>query len=165
MIFGLLTFCIPQILGTAMARYWLDMSWTASVLLASMFASHTLLAYPVASRLGIARHEAVAVTIGATIITDTLALLVLAVIADSAKGVELNLLFFAVLAAGMAVFTVLAWWGIPFIARWFFRNTGENGSAQFVFVLAVVCVFSYFSHYAQMEPIIGAFLAGLAFTG
>ncbi|MFA7486103.1 MAG: cation:proton antiporter, partial [Phycisphaerae bacterium] len=84
--FGLLTFIIPQILGTLLGYYVLSLSLMSSILFASMFASHTLLAYPIASRLGIARREPVSVTVGATIITDTLALLVLAVIADSAKG-------------------------------------------------------------------------------
>ncbi len=163
-IFGILTFIIPQGLGTLAGRYILGLDWRASVLLASMFASHTLLAYPIASRLGIARNEAVSVTVSATILTDTLALLVLAVIADSARGVQLGMLFWIGIAVGMAALLVITWWGIPRLTRWFFLNVTEAGGAQFLFVLVTVCACAYLSHYAKMEPIVGAFLAGAAFN-
>ncbi|HPB30908.1 MAG TPA: cation:proton antiporter, partial [Candidatus Sumerlaeota bacterium] len=162
--FGLMTFSIPQGLGTLAGRYILHMDWPASILLASMFASHTLLAYPLASRLGISRTEPVAVTVGATIITDTLALLVLAVIADSARGITLGFGFWAGIVLGMTALVLLIWWGIPWLSRWFFKNFTEAGGAQFLFVLFVVCGCSYLSHFARMEPIIGAFLAGAAFN-
>lgn len=163
-VFGLLTFAIPQGVGTLLGRYVLSMDWPQAILMASMFASHTLLAYPVASRIGIVRTEPVAVTIGATIITDILALMVLAVIADSAKGVDLNLIFWVKILSSLAILIMVGWWGIPWLSRWFFRNNSENGIAQFLFVLGVVCAFAYASHYARMEPIIGAFLAGIAFN-
>lgn len=162
--FGLLTFIIPQGLGTLAGRYILGMTWPASLLLASMFASHTLLAYPLVSRLGIARREPVAVAVGATVITDTLALLVLAIIADSARGISLGLFFWVTIILGMATLTVLTWKGIPYAARWFFQRISEQSNAQFLFVMVVVCGASYLSHYAKMEPIIGAFLAGAAFN-
>jgi Kef-type K+ transport system membrane component KefB/nucleotide-binding universal stress UspA family protein/mannitol/fructose-specific phosphotransferase system IIA component (Ntr-type) len=163
-VFGLLTFLIPQILGTLAGYYILNFNWSASVLLASMFASHTLLAYPIASRLGIARSEPVVITVGGTIITDTLALLVLAVVADSAKGAELGVSFWISLVASMAALIALIWFGIPRLTGWFFRNVTEKGGAQFVFVLGVVCGCSYLSHFAKMEPIIGAFLVGAVFN-
>lgn len=162
--FGLITFSVPQLAGTLLGRYVLGMDWRTSVLLASMFASHTLLAYPIASRLGISRSEPVAVTVGATIITDTLALLVLAVIADSAKGVSMGWTFWTGLGLGMAALTTFAWQGIPRLSRWFFQHVSEKGGAQFLYVLAVTCGCSYLSHYAKLEPIIGAFLAGAAFN-
>ena len=163
-IFGLLTFAIPQVLGTLVGRFVLGMSWTASLLLASMFASHTLLAYPIASRLGISRSEPVAVTVGATIITDTLSLLVLAVIADSARGVSLGAGFWSTIVLGMIALVALTWWGIPVAARWFFQRVPEKGNAQFLFVIVTVCGCAWLSHFARMEPIIGAFLAGAAFN-
>jgi Kef-type K+ transport system membrane component KefB/mannitol/fructose-specific phosphotransferase system IIA component (Ntr-type) len=162
--FGLLTFAIPQCLGTWAGLYLLGFNWPTSLLLASLFASHTLLAYPIASRLGIARSEPVAVTVGATIITDTLALLVLAVIADTARGISLGFVFWAHLAAGLACLFALAWWGIPRLTHWFFQRVPEAGGSQFMFVLVTVCGFAYLSHFAKMEPIIGAFLAGAAFS-
>ncbi len=162
--FGLLTFALPQGLGMLLGRYLLGFSWPTSILLASLFASHTLLAYPIASRLGIARRETVAVTVGATIITDTLALLVLVVIADLAKGIELDGRFWVGIVLGLAAMIWLAWWIIPRLSRWFFHRVTEQGGAQFLYVLTMVCGFAYLSHFAKMEPIIGAFLAGVAFN-
>jgi Kef-type K+ transport system membrane component KefB/mannitol/fructose-specific phosphotransferase system IIA component (Ntr-type)/nucleotide-binding universal stress UspA family protein len=163
-VFGLLTFSIPQTLGTLMGHYLLGFNWITSILLGSMFASHTLLAYPIASRLGISRNEPVVVTVGGTIITDTLALLVLAVIADSARGADLGAVFWLTLALGMAVFVGLIVWGVPRLTTWFFSKVTESGGAQFLFVLCIVCGCSYLAHFAKMEPIIGAFLAGAAFN-
>lgn len=162
--FGLLTFAIPQVLGTLAGRYILGFNWPASILLASMFASHTLLAYPIASRLGIARSEPVTVTVGATIITDTLALFVLALIADTARGESLGVTFWVGVGVWATVLFALTWWGIPKLTRWFFQNVTEAGGAQFLYVIGVVCGVSYLSHFAKMEPIIGAFLAGAAFN-
>lgn len=162
--FGLITFLIPQILGALGVHYALNLSWAASMLVASMFASHTLLSYPVASRLGIHKTEAVTVAVGATIITNVLALLVLAVVVDSAGGTPLDLYFGIRISAGMMLLVLATWWGIPRLARWFFQNVTESGGSQFMFVLAVTCACAYLSNYARMEPIIGAFLAGAAFN-
>ncbi len=162
--FGLTTFLVPQVLGTLAARTWLGLDWPGALLMASLFASHTLLAYPVASRLGIHRTEPVTVSVGATIITDTLALLVLAVVVDAAKGIPMDARFWLGLGAGMLTLVLAIGQLIPRIARWFFRRVTESGPAQFLFVLAVVCGCAYVSHYARMEPIIGAFLAGAAFN-
>lgn len=161
-IFGLLTFGIPQFFGTLLAYYLLAFDWPASILLASLFGAHTLLAYPIASRLGIARNEAVAVSVGSTIINTTLALLVLAVIADSARGADIGLWFWLRIGLGMAGLASLIWWGLPWLARWFFSNVPEKGGAQFLFVMALLGASAYLSYYARMEPIIGAFLAGAA---
>ena len=163
-LFGFITFIIPQVLGAVATRYILGFSWVSSVLLASMFASHTLLSYPIAIRLGISKAESVAVTVGATVITDTLALLVLAVIADSARGISLGVGFWLGIGAGMATLILVSWFGIPRLSRWFFDNVTETGGSQFLFVLVTLSAFAYFSHHAKMEPIIGAFLAGVAFN-
>lgn len=163
--FGMITFLLPQTLGAAAVYYLLgDLAWASAILMASMFASHTLLAYPVASRLGIHRSEPVTIAVGATIITDTLALLVLAVVVDAAQDIALDLKFWTELLAAMAVLVLLITLLIPRLARWFFRHVSESGGAQFLFVLAVVCACAYLSQYARMKPIIGAFLAGAAFN-
>jgi Kef-type K+ transport system membrane component KefB/mannitol/fructose-specific phosphotransferase system IIA component (Ntr-type) len=159
--FGLLTFALPQVVGTLVFRFLLGFPWPAAILVASMFASHTLLAYPVASRLGLAKHKAVTATLGATIVTDTLALLVLAVIASTADG-ELSREFWLTLGLSMAVFVAGVFILVPLLARWFFRHIKPDGSGEFVFVLATVFTCAGLSHSAGLEPIIGAFLAGLA---
>lgn len=160
-VFGLLTFAIPMGLGMAVGHYLLGFSWPAAILLASLFASHTLLAYPIASRLGIARDTAVTTAVGGTIITDTLALLVLAVIAGSVRG-EVDEYFWYRLAGSLCLYVLAILYGLPKLARWFFRNVGRDGVTEFVFVLAVVFGCASLSHAAGSEPIVGAFLAGLA---
>lgn len=162
--FGLATFLVPQATGTLVGHFVLGMDLPASLLLASMFASHTLLAYPIASRLGLARTEPVSVTVGATILADTMALLVLAVVADSHRGMTLGSVFWLGIGGGMAALVALTWLGIPRLTRWFFENVTEAGGAQFLFVLVVVCGCAHLSHFAKLEPIIGAFLAGVAFN-
>lgn len=161
--FGIATFLLPQILGAVAVYYAVgSMAWTSAILMASMFASHTLLAYPVASKLGIQRLEPVTVSVGATIVTDTLALLVLAVIVDSAEGVSLDAQFWVSLVLALVALVLAISLVIPRLARWFFQHVSESGGTQFLFVLAVVCACAYFSQFARMKPLIGAFLAGAA---
>ncbi len=126
-----------------------------------MFASHTLLAYPIASRLGITKNKAVNITVGCTIITDTAALLVLAVITGANSG-ELNNQFWIRLGVSLAVFSFIVLWLFPRIARWFFKNYETDGIAHFIFVLAMVFLAAFIAELAGVEPIIGAFLAGLS---
>ncbi len=160
-VFGLLTFAFPMTAGTLLGHYLLGFGWVASILLASMCASHTLLAYPIASRLGIARRESVVISVGGTIVTDTLALLILAVIAESARGADLGMAFWGTLGLGMAAFLLLIVWGVPKLTHWFFGNVTESGSTQFLFILVVVCGCAYLAHFAKLEPILGAFAAGV----
>lgn len=162
--FGMITFLIPQTVGIFVGYYIFRFDLLTSILLASMFASHTLIAYPIASRFGISRNEAVMITVGGTILTDTLALLVLAVIANYSKGEELGVKFWLLMLSGMAALTFGIWYVLPRIACRFFRNISEKGNSQVVFVLGMVCMCAYWSHYAKLEPIIGAFLAGVAFN-
>lgn len=160
-VFGLLTFAIPMVLGLAVTRALLRFDWPAAILLASTFASHTLLTYPIASRLGLARNPAVTTAIGGTVVTDTLALLVLAVIAASMRG-TMDEYFWYRLAASLGLYVALILVLLPLLARWFFRNLGRDGVSQFVFVLATVFGCAAFAHVAGSEPLVGAFLAGLA---
>ncbi len=160
LLFGLLTFLIPMGIGTWVSLHYLGYSMASSILLASMFASHTLLAYPIISRFGITRSRAVNITVGGTIITDTLALLVLAVIVGVVKG-EMGPAFWWRLAISLAIFIFLVMYVFPKIARWFFKK--ENDSIlQYIFVLATVFMAAFLAELAGMEAIIGAFAAGLA---
>ncbi|MBP6285250.1 MAG: cation:proton antiporter, partial [Paludibacteraceae bacterium] len=159
-IFGMYTFIIPMILGTTAGYYLLHFSLTTSVLLASMFASHTLIAYPMISKLGIVKNKAVTITVGGTMITDTLALLVLAVIIGMEAG-EVNADFWIRLSASIAIFGLIVMVLFPIIARWFFKRFDDN-VAQYIFVLAMVFWGATLAELAGIEGIIGAFLAGLA---
>ncbi|HET6244951.1 MAG TPA: cation:proton antiporter [Bacteroidia bacterium] len=161
LVFGLLTFTIPMILGTLSGYYLLEFSLDSSLLLASMFASHTLLSYPIISKLGIARIQPVVITVGGTIITDTAALLVLAIIARSATG-ELNTEFWIRLIISVLIFSAIVLFVFPRISRWFFKNVEGEGTSQYIFVLAILFASAFLAELAGIEAIIGAFLAGLA---
>jgi Kef-type K+ transport system membrane component KefB len=158
--FGLLTFLIPMGLGTAAGYYVLQFALPTSILLASMFASHTLIAYPLISKLGLAKNRAVNVTVGGTLITDTLALLVLAVIAGMSVG-EINDEFWIRLGISVTIFGLLVMLVFPLIARWYFKRFDDNIS-QYIFVLGLVFLGAFLAEAAGIEGIIGAFLAGLA---
>lgn len=161
-IFGVATFAVPMLLGVA-AMMLLGYSLLASVLVASCFASHTLLALPIASKLGIMRSASVTATLGATLITNILALLVLAVVVKAHQG-NLTLEFWLFLIPSLALYTFATLWGIPRLGRWFFRRFGHDEGAEFTFVVATLFVVSYFAKLIEIEPIIGAFLAGIAIT-
>ena len=161
-VFGLATFIAPMILGTA-AMMALGYGFLAAVLVASCFASHTLLALPVLSKLGIMRVPAVNITLGATLITNVVALLVLAVVVK-ADGGNLTIGFWLFLIPALTIYTFATLWGVPKVGRWFFRKFGHDESAEFIFVLATLFIISYVAGLIEVEPIIGAFLAGIALT-
>lgn len=161
LVFGFFTFIIPLSLGFILCYYILQFNWIASLLVSSMFATHTLVAYPLASRMGINKNEAVTVTVGGTIITDTAVLLILAVIAGSAQG-SLNQEFWIRLGLSFFVFAIFILFGYPFIGRWFFRKIKDDQTTHFIFVLALVFLAAFLAQLAGVEGIIGAFLAGLA---
>ena len=158
--FGMYTFLIPMILGTVVGIWVLRFNVLTSVLLASMFASHTLIAYPIISKLGISKNKAVSITVGGTMITDTLALLVLTIIVGMATG-QVNDMFWIRLGVSILIFALIVLFGFPFIGRWFFKHVHDNIS-QYIFVLVMVFLGSFLAQVAGMESIIGAFLSGLA---
>lgn len=160
LVFGMYTFLIPMILGTVVGIWVLRFNILTSVLLASMFASHTLIAYPIISKLGISKNKAVSITVGGTMITDTLALLVLTIIVGMATG-QVNDMFWIRLGVSILIFALIVLFGFPFIGRWFFKHVHDNIS-QYIFVLVMVFLGSFLAQVAGMEAIIGAFLSGLA---
>jgi Kef-type K+ transport system membrane component KefB len=160
LVFGLYTFLIPMTLGTLAGLYVLEFSLPTSVLLASMFASHTLIAYPLISKMGVAKNKAVNITVGGTMITDTLALLVLAVIVGMTTG-EVNTEFWVRLSVSIIIFGLIVMLLFPIIGRWFFKRFDDNVS-QYIFVLVMVYLGAVLAEMAGIEAIIGAFLSGLA---
>lgn len=160
--FGAATFLLPQLVGLGIGRALFGMGWPAAVLLGSVFASHTLLAYPAAARLGLQKERATTTAVGATILTDTLALLVLAVIASGARSASgFDPLVFVRVAGSLLVVGGVVLWGLPRLGAWFFRTAAQDATVEFVFVLAAVFVCALGVEALGVEPIIGAFLAGL----
>ncbi len=158
--FGLYTFFVSILLGIVVSLYILQFSLLSSILVGSIFASHTLIIYPVVSKLGIAKNKAVNIAIGGTIITDTLALLVLAVVAGISTG-EVMSGFWIRLLVGLTLFSLVVLLLFPIIARWFFKRF-DDSVLQYLFVLAMVFFSGFLAEAAGVEAIIGAFLGGLA---
>ncbi|QHG15380.1 cation:proton antiporter [Nostoc sp. ATCC 53789] len=158
--FGILTFLVPMIAGIATGRLF-NFGWNTSVLIGSLLASHTLLAYPIVSRLGVVTNEAVTVTIGATIFTDTGALLVLA-ICVGIHGGEFSAMSLAILLGGLAIYTAVVLFGFDWAGKEFFRRSGDEQSNQFLFILLALFLASVGAQVIGVEKIVGAFLAGLA---
>ncbi len=158
--FGFLTFIVPMIAGIITGRLF-NFGWNASVLIGSLLASHTLLAYPIVSRLGVVTNEAVTVTIGATIFTDTGALLVLAICVGIHVG-EFSAISLATLLGGLAIYSVVVLFGFDWAGKQFFRRSGDEQSNQFLFILLALFLASVGAQVIGVEKIVGAFLAGLA---
>lgn len=157
--FGALTFIIPQAVGTGVGLL-LGYELVSSVLLGSIFASHTLIAFPIITRLGITRNEAVSITVGATIVTDIAALLVLAAVAGVSDG-NVTAMFFVELLLFLLIYTAVILFAIPRLGRFFFKRFRAS-AVEFQFVLVVIFVAAFMAEMIGMEAMVGAFLAGLA---
>ena len=161
LLFGLFTFIFPLAIGYPVCYYLLGYDFNASFLTASMFATHTLVAYPIVSKFGISKDQAVAVTVGGTILTDTAVLIILAVIMGNSQG-NLDQEFWIRLGVSLAIFIAIMFLIIPRIAKWFFRKLESEKHSHYIFVLSVVFLAAFLAEVAGVEPIIGAFMAGLA---
>src|SRR5690554_6326077 len=160
-LFGFFTFIIPLAIGYPVCYYLLGYDFNASFLTASMFATHTLVAYPIVSKMGVSKNQAVAITVGGTILTDTAVLIILAVIMGNSEG-SLNQEFWIRLVISLTVFSLIMFALIPRIAAWFFRKLENEKHSHYIFVLAVVFFAAFLAELAGVESIIGAFVAGLA---
>ena len=159
-VFGAATFLLPLALGTV-GHLLLGFDVMAAVLLASCWASHTLLSYPTFQRLGVVMNRAVATAVGATIITDVAALMVLVVVVG-AEGGDLDLAFFAGLLPSLAAAVAFILFVLPRIAQWFFKRAGRDRISRFLFICLALYGSAAIAEVAGTEAIIGAFLAGLA---
>lgn len=161
LVFGFFTFIIPFGIGYPVCRYLLEFSVETSFLVSSMFATHTLVTYPIVSRLGISRNEAVAITVGGTMLTDTAVLIILAIISGSVSG-NLTADFWIKFSISVILFLLVILFLIPKLASWFFRNFEGEKNSHFIFALSMVFLSAFLSEVAGLEPIIGAFAAGIA---
>jgi Kef-type K+ transport system membrane component KefB/mannitol/fructose-specific phosphotransferase system IIA component (Ntr-type) len=157
--FGAISFALPFALAIGTMGF-LGFSMPAAVLIGAVVASHTLLAYPIASRLGITKDPAVTSVMGGTLLTDSLSLAVLAVVDAVASGAQ-GVAFWLRLAGSLGLYLGLAMWLIPRLGRWFFRSAEGESTTRFFFLMAALFVSAYSADIAGAQPIIGAFLAGL----
>ncbi|KPQ35863.1 MAG: transporter, CPA2 family [Phormidesmis priestleyi Ana] len=158
--FGALTFAIPFISGVAIGLVF-GFGWLAAVLIGSLLASHTLLAYPIVQRLGVVSDEAVTVTVGATIFTDIASLVVLAICLGVSRG-DFTTGKLVILLASLGAYAIAVLFGLKQLAAAFFRATGKDEGNQFLFVMLSVFLAAVGAQLVGVEGIIGAFLAGLA---
>lgn len=160
LVFGLLTFLLPMAVGVAASVYLLHLDMLTSVLLASMYASHTLIAYPVTARFGITKSPAVLIAIVGTIIAVIGALLVLAAAVNIHSSGGFGIVDFLLLLGQLVVYCLVVLYTYPRLTRWFFRNFSDRVT-QFVFVLALVFLAAWFAQIIGLEAVLGAFFAGL----
>jgi Kef-type K+ transport system membrane component KefB len=158
--FSVYTFAVPFILGLLGGYYVLGFNMLTAVLFASLFSSHTLIVYPYISKMGISKNLAVNITLGGTMVTDVLSLLVLAVVVGMTQG-DVGARFWTQLSVSMVVFVVVVLLVFPLIGRWFFKQVQDKIS-QYIFVLVMIYLAALLAEIAGVEAIIGAFFAGLA---
>lgn len=159
--FSVLTFVVPFALGVVIGST-VGYDVGAAVLLGAVFASHTLVTYPALRSYGLSTNRAVAITVGATVITDTLALVVLAVVSGQAAGDVSGFELAAQLAIGLTVLAVTCFVIIPMLGRWYFATIGRTRVARYTFMLGVLLGGASVASMVGIEPIVGAFFAGLA---
>ncbi len=159
--FGLLALLFPLGLGFAAFHGLFGFSWLKSLLLASLLSSQTPVVYPALARLGLVRRESVVVSIGATIVADTGALVALAFVANWVEsGGDADAWRRFGICSGL--FALGMGFVLPRIARAVFRNTGWQGGQSFLFVLVSIFSSAFMAHLAGLEAVLGAFFAGLA---
>ncbi len=159
---GLLGFALPLAIGFAASRNLYDFSVTAALLLGSIFASHTLVTLPDVREAGLSTSRAVTTTVGATIITDTLALIVLAVTTASGGSPTTVLVLVGI---GLVVLGIYCFLILPKVGRRFFRRTGQSRTLRFAFMLFAFASAGVVAELFGIEGLVGAFLAGLGVNG
>jgi len=159
-LFGSLTFILPLVIGFPVCYFILDYGYLTSLLTASMFSTHTLIAYPIVSRMDLTKNEAVAITVGGTIITDTAVLIILALI----KGIQTQsggMGMWIQMAVFFSLFFLFMFRLIPLVAKWVLKRIENERYSHYIFVLATVFFSAFVAELAGLEPIIGAFTSGL----
>ena len=158
-LFGLLTFFVPFVMGYATGIWILGYSDMASLILACILASNTLIAYPIVCRYGLQKHKSVALSVGSSMIALTLSLLILAAIVGANNG-ETDFWFWALFTLKVAAYCVASAFFIPRLTRWFFRRYAD-GVMLYIYVLSVLFLSAALAEICGLEGIFGAFLTGL----
>lgn len=160
LLFGVLTLVIPLVLGIFTSVTLLGLDWTTSMLLGAMYASHTLLSYPVAARFGITKAPAVLIAIVGTILAVIGALLMLAATVSIRQEGYFNISAIGFLMVRLAVWVAVLLYVYPRLTRYFFKKYSDK-VMQYVFVLALVFLSACSAQLIGLEPVLGAFFAGL----
>ncbi len=159
--FGALTFTIPFTLGIGVAAGF-GYGLATAMLFGSLWASHTLVAYPIVQEYGLLRDRAVGIAGGGTVMTDTLALSVLAIVAGSQASDARPGLILLEVAAGIAILALFCAFVLPWVTRWVFAGVGQHRGARFLWITVALTAAALVADRAGIEGIVGAFFAGLA---
>ena len=159
LVFGLLTFTIPFCMAYAVGIILLGYSEMKSLLLACIFASNTLIAYPIVCKFGLQKHPSVALSVGSSMIALTLSLLILAAIVGSASG-DAGITFWVVFIMKVILFCAALSIAIPKMTRWFF-NHYDDAVMLYIYTMSVLFLSAAVSEMCGLEGIFGAFMAGL----
>ena len=160
-VFGLATFVAPFVGGLIVGGI-LGFSTPASLLLGSLLASHTLLLYPMIRDAGLGANPAIASAIGATVLTDSISLIVLAGVSGTQTGSGSTFAIFAEIVGGLVVLIAFSLVVLPRVAIWTFRHAGSDRSSRFLFALIAFLAAASLASVFGIEGIVGAFFAGLA---
>jgi Kef-type K+ transport system membrane component KefB len=158
--FGAFTFTIPFALGALLVLPF-GYGLATALLFGSLWASHTLVAYPIVQERGLLRDRAVGVAGGGTVMTDTLALSVLAVVAGSVESDARPSVLLVEVVLGLIVLAAFCGLVLPRVTRWVFAGVGQHRGARFLFVLVALTSAALVADRAGIEGIVGAFFAGL----
>lgn len=157
--FGFITFAIPTLFGIFGSRLAFGSNWNTCILISTMYAAHTLISYPIVSRLGLQNSKPAIIAVCSTIVTVLLALIMLAGVIDAAKG-GYNFLRFLKLLGLLVIYTIVMGLIIHYFTKYFFRKINDQVT-QFIYVLAIVFLASLLARIIGLEAILGAFYAGL----
>jgi Kef-type K+ transport system membrane component KefB len=158
--FALLTFAIPLTFGF-LGGLLVDYSIASSILLGSLWASYTLVVYPIIRDKGLGANRAVAVAVAASPIADTLALVVLAIVAGWASGSAGGAELIIQVSLGLVIVAAWCFLVLPRLAAWFFPSIGRPRTLRYVFMLGALLSAAVLSEMVGVEAIVGTFFAGL----
>jgi Kef-type K+ transport system membrane component KefB/nucleotide-binding universal stress UspA family protein len=159
LVFGVITFIFPQLMGMGLG-YILGLDFLGMILLGSAFASHTLIAFPILTKLGVTRNEAIAVTTGATVLTDIGAFVVLAVVLGARTG-GISAGYFIQLIISLTIFALVVVFGLPRLGKFVFKRISGR-AVEFQFVIVTLFISAFVAELIGVHEVVGAFLAGLA---
>lgn len=159
--FGAFTFTIPFALGIGLVLPF-EYGLATAMLFGSLWASHTLVAYPIVQEHGLLRDRAVGIAGGGTVMTDTLALSVLAVVAGSVASDSRPGVILLEVVVGLVVLAAFCVFVLPRVTRYVFAGVGQHRGARFLFILVALTSAALVADLAGIEGIVGAFFAGLA---
>lgn len=159
--FSLITFTLPFVGGLVVGEI-LGFPTAAAVLLGSLLASHTLITYPMIRDAGLSGNPAVATAVGATVLTDTISLVVLAGVSGTQTGSGSTGSIFLQLAVGLAVLVGFSLVVLPRVAVWIYKRLGADRSVRFLVAMISFLAAATLAEVFSIEGIVGAFFAGLA---